>query len=130
MIAYTLANLVVWVGDAPPPELEYDTCYTDVAGNVTVGQVFNGAVFTAPIAGSPQANLSTLMQQADAALTTNLQTIADIDAWLTGAGAGTTTLTTAQISPVLRQVMREAKASAQQRNGVIRLLRGKLDGTT
>lgn len=127
MIAYTLGGLVVWVGDPTPLHLDYDTCHPAAPANVAVGQVFNGLAFVAPTAGSPQANLATLMAQADAAIATNVQTNSDANAWLaTNSGSA---LTNTVLTTGLKNTMQALLRTNNQMDAVIRLLRGKLDGT-
>jgi hypothetical protein len=129
MIVYLLWPMVVWTGDPPPRGLVHDTCMPN-APDAAIGQVWNGSAFVAPVPGSEMANAAALWQQADDAIAANVQTVADIDAWLAGPGAGTSNLTSAQLSSAVRQLMREARVSAKQRNATIRLLRGKLDATS
>lgn len=126
MMVFMRANLVVWVGDVPPLYLDYDAFFTSAPANVAVGQVFNGSAFVAPVAGSEQANRAALADQADTALATNLQAIADAQAWL---ATNTGTLTTAQLSNAMRSVMNSMVTAAKQRNGIIRLLRGRFEAT-
>lgn len=130
-IAALRQNVVVCIAPSVqtiPASVAYDASRDATGANV--GDTWNGSAYVRPPVPQEQTNAAILADQADAALITNLQTIADIDAWLAGTGAGTTTLTTAQLSPAVRQLMREAKASAQQRNGIIRQLRGRLDAIT
>lgn len=126
MIAYLRKGLVLHVGDPPPAYLVFDEVMPNAA-NAAVGQVWNGSAFVAPTANSEQANLATLMAQADNAIATNLQDISDANAWI---AANPGTLTAAQLSGAMRSVMAVVARGAQQSNAVIRLLRAKLDATT
>lgn len=128
MIAYLRYPLVVWVGDPPPYGLVHDTIVPDAPAGVAVGQVYlaNGTFGAAP-PGSEVANLAALLQQADDAIAGNLTAIAQAQNWLatnTGGNLTTTVLTTA-----VKNMMQQQITAAQQRNGIIRLLRNKFDAT-
>lgn len=132
MIAYLRANLVVWIGgnsEAPPMALAYDG-FRDGTG-ASVGQVWNGTAFVAPQPGSEAANMAAICQQADDALTALQAGIDQTSAWrTTGPGAGTTTLTTAQLSAAQRQSADNQLTTMRALKGLIRLARGKLDSAT
>ena len=72
------------------------------------------------------ANEQTLRQQAEAALVSNRAAITSAQSWL---AANTGTLTTAQLSNVMRSVMQALVENHQQHNKLIRVLLGKFDGT-
>lgn len=127
MIVYLLGGLVVYIGSTPPVYLEFDTVLPNWQGAASVGQVWNGSAFAAPVANSEQANRAALADQADAALAVNLQAISDAQAWI---AANPGSLTTTVLSNAMRSVMNSLITATKQRNGVIRLLRGKLDATT
>lgn len=81
----------------------------------------------AQAAQTATANETTIGQQLDAALMANQQAITALVAWrTTGPGAGTTTLTTAQLSPAMRTAADNQVAFARQLNGLIRLIRRNL----
>lgn len=72
-------------------------------------------------------NERTIGQQLDAALMANQQAITALAAWrTTGPGAGTTTLTTAQLSAAMRTAADNQIAANRQLNGLIRLVRRNL----
>lgn len=127
MITYLRAGLVVWVGDPPPLYLDFDEVRPNAASPV-VGQIWNGSAFVSPIGGSEQANLATLMSQADAAIATNVQANSDANAWLT-ANSGTA-LTNTVLTTGVKNTMQALIRTNNQMDAVIRLLRAKLDATT
>lgn len=134
MIVYMLGDLVVWIGGAsqsPPMYLAFDNMRDGPeAASASIGTVWNGSTFVAPAANSEPANVATLRERGLEALAVNTQAITDANAWLTtGPGAGSANLTAAQSSAVIRSMMRAHVTACQQRNGVIRLLLGALDGT-
>lgn len=99
----------------------------DVTGlRVMPGSTWDGTKFTDPVPDPLLVNERTLEQQADDALAVNLQAIADAQAWI---AANPGVLTTTQLSNAMRSVMQSLATAAKQRDGVIRLLRGKFDGT-
>ncbi len=76
-----------------------------------------------PNAGTPAANQDTLMTRGLQALQENRDTIQAIQAFPAG------TPTNAQVVTQMRLINDALVAAAQQRNGIIRLLLGQLDGT-
>lgn len=126
MIVYLRWPLVVWVGDPPPDYLDFDTIMPN-APAASVGQVWNGSAFVAPAAGSAQANLATIMAQADNAIATNIQTNADATTWL--ANNSGSALTNTVLTTGLKTTMQALMRTNNQMDAVIRLLRSKLDAT-
>lgn len=130
MIVYLRWPLVVWVGDNAPAFLDYDMLMPNGPA-ASVGQVWNGSAFVAPTANSAEANLAALMANADSALTSLQAGIDQTNTWrTTGPGAGTTTLTSAQLSAAERQSADNQLTTMRALKGVIRLLRNQLDSVS
>ena len=90
------------------------------------GWTWNGGTSFTKVIPPDVANEKTLRDQALTAIDVNKTAIATANSWL---AANTGTLTAAQLSNAMRSVMQQQVTAAQQRNGIIRVLLGKFDGT-
>jgi hypothetical protein len=130
-IAFLRNNVVAFIAQRSadlPANAAYDASQDATGANV--GDTWNGSAYIPPALPVTVANEQTIRQQAANALASNLQDIADADAWLNGVGAGTGTLTAAQLTPAVRQIMRALRASKKTENGALRLLLGQFDSTS
>jgi hypothetical protein len=124
-------NVVVNVITSAEPRPQDYQAVVEVSGvYVEPGWLWNGGTSFTKMERAEDVNERTLRQQAENALTANLQDIADADAWLSGVGAGNGALTAAQLSPAVRQIMRSLRASKKAENGAIRLLLGRFESTS
>jgi hypothetical protein len=91
------------------------------------GWIWNGGTSFTKVVPVEVTNEQTVREQALAALDANRTAITQMQTWL---AANPGNLTAAQLSTAMRANVQQDITAAQQRNGIIRVLLNKFDGTT
>lgn len=116
-----------------PPAVSAGFVAREVPGNVYFEPNWiwqGGDVYAKPAPLPEVTNKATIVQRAQQALIDNRTMVAQITNWRTTApGAGTGTLTTAQLSPVVRQIVDDLIPLFNQMNAVIRTMLEDYSGT-